>query len=359
MTNELVERLRNPNTTATNLNAIAAAKYLVWSDQFAPDFELMREALRRPCARIDGDYSNPIEMPILNFVAVRIVAQTLAQRARCHLLLHQPEEALEELTLIHEIRSMLQAEPARKPMTLVAAMINAALAGLYVETMAGGLQSYTWQTSQLTAIETQLAEINLPPLVVESYQVERAAMCEIIETIILGKMRDVHRPNFMRGWLYQNLVVITKQHQDAIDCINLANDLILPQKAEGVQRDVEAMEKHLGPYNMLAVMVIPNITKALQTVAHNQTCVNEAQIACALERYHLMHGQYPETLDLLMPQFVSKIPHDIIGGQSLHYRRTDDGKFLLYSVGWNEKDDGGVPGILSDTKKDDWVWQYP
>ncbi len=65
------------------------------------------------------------------------------------------------------------------------------------------------------------------------------------------------------------------------------------------------------------------------------------QIACALERYHLAHGEYPETLDALMPQFMEKMPHDIIGGQPLHYRRTDDGKFLLYSVGWNETDDGG------------------
>ena len=87
--------------------------------------------------------------------------------------------------------------------------------------------------------------------------------------------------------------------------------------------------------------MIPNFTKAWQTTAHNQTLVNEAQIACALERYRLAHGEYPETLDALVPQFIEKLPHDIIGGQPLHYRRTADGKFLLYSVGWNETDDGG------------------
>jgi hypothetical protein len=49
----------------------------------------------------------------------------------------------------------------------------------------------------------------------------------------------------------------------------------------------------------------------------------------------------PETLDALAPQFIEKIPHDIIGGQPLHYRRTNDAEFLLYSIGWNETDDGG------------------
>ena len=41
---------------------------------------------------------------------------------------------------------------------------------------------------------------------------------------------------------------------------------------------------------------------------------NEAQIVCALERYRLAHGEYPGTLDALSPQFIEKIPHDIIGG---------------------------------------------
>jgi hypothetical protein len=45
-------------------------------------------------------------------------------------------------------------------------------------------------------------------------------------------------------------------------------------------------------------------------------------------------------LDALVPQFIEKLPHDIIGGQPLHYRLMDDEKFLPYSVGWNEKDDG-------------------
>jgi hypothetical protein len=42
------------------------------------------------------------------------------------------------------------------------------------------------------------------------------------------------------------------------------------------------------------------------------------------------------------------------------YRRTDNGSFVLWSVGWNEKDDGGVPGkTLFDEKQGDWVWTYP
>jgi len=101
----------------------------------------------------------------------------------------------------------------------------------------------------------------------------------------------------------------------------------------------------------------------VEKIAAIQSSIDLARIACALERYRLAHGQYPETLDALAPQFIGKLPHDIINGQPLHYRRTDDGKFLLYSVGWNETDDGGQVAFKKDGSEDrekgDWVWQYP
>jgi hypothetical protein len=107
-------------------------------------------------------------------------------------------------------------------------------------------------------------------------------------------------------------------------------------------------------------MVVPNFIKAWQTTARTQTFVNEAQIVCALERYRLAHGEYPEAL---APQFIEKLPHDIIGGKPLHYRRTNSGRFLLYSVGWNETDDGGhialTKGGSEDREHGDWVWHYP
>jgi hypothetical protein len=125
------------------------------------------------------------------------------------------------------------------------------------------------------------------------------------------------------------------------------------------ESELAAIENHFGPYTYFIAFGVPNYSKAMQTTAFFQTLVKEAQIACALERYHFAQGKYPEMLDILVPQFIEKIPHDIIGGKSLYYHRTNDGKYLLYSIGWNEKDDGGLPGTLSDVKNGDWVWQCP
>jgi hypothetical protein len=49
----------------------------------------------------------------------------------------------------------------------------------------------------------------------------------------------------------------------------------------------------------------------------------------------------------------------------MRYRRTDDGRFQLYSFGWNGTDDGGKvvrnkDGKTPDFTQGDWVWpQYP
>ena len=117
--------------------------------------------------------------------------------------------------------------------------------------------------------------------------------------------------------------------------------------------------------------------KFIKEIAISQSSVDMARTAVALERYRLAHGGYPDSLDALAPQFMEKVPHDVIGGGPLHYRRTSDpssqssdaagGQFVLYSVGWNEKDDGGVVALDGPFGKSgnvnfnqgDWVWRYP
>ncbi|MGH7942878.1 MAG: hypothetical protein ACREFR_17610, partial [Limisphaerales bacterium] len=94
-----------------------------------------------------------------------------------------------------------------------------------------------------------------------------------------------------------------------------------------------------------------------------QNAANMARVAIGLERYRLAHGAFPDSLASLAPQFLVKLPHDITNGRPLHYRRTSDQQFILYSIGWNHSDDGGTVALARsgqvDIGKGDWVWQYP
>jgi hypothetical protein len=365
-TNVLAMMATNTDKSATITNPAAAENFLAWSDQFQPDFDLMREALKRPYARMDGDYTRPYEIPIIDFVNVRTVAQTLAQRAKCELLLGRPAEALNELTLLNDSRRLMERAPTGQPTTLVDAMINVAVTGLYAETIGKGLQSHAWQAPQWEALQQQLEQVNLLPLVVRSFDSEPAGTTHTLETVSTTKLSGWFTPGskmiwalIPRGWVYQNMATSARLvHQQTEGC-DPVNGLIQPQKFGDLSRELDAIAM---PYKFIAAAAIPNFSKAWQTTAYNQTQVNEAQIACALERYRLARGEYPETLDALAPQFIENLPHDLIGGQPLHYQRTGDGTFLLYSVGWNETDEGGVVAKdhsgNEDKTRGDWVWHY-
>jgi len=76
-----------------------------------------------------------------------------------------------------------------------------------------------------------------------------------------------------------------------------------------------------------------------------------ARIGVALELHRRRHGRYPETLDVLAPSILEHVRPDPFTGKSLVYSVDDDGKGgMLYSVGINGEDDGGVRG------KDDISW---
>jgi tetratricopeptide (TPR) repeat protein len=359
----------------------SAAEYLAWGDrQFGKDLDEVREALKRPYAMIPGDYSTPYAMPIPNFVMLRSMAQTLSQRTQCYLLLNQPAEAFRELALMHDVCKILERPPTGKPETLVEAMINVAITGLYVATVQEGFRLHGWQEPQIKAIQPQLAGVNLPPLVAAAFASEQAGTSRLLEKVKLSKVLNlaiIISPQKKQtlwdeirllpqraldlapqGWIYQNMAVFARQIEKERENILDANQNVTPKLTEQATKEIgSALENNRSPFYLLAKVGIPNVNKAMQSCAYNQTLANQAQIACALERFRLANGEYPETLDALAPQFIETIPHDIIGGEPLHYRRTADGKFLLYSVGWNETDDDGTPGTLADVENGDWVWK--
>jgi hypothetical protein len=297
--------------------------------------------------------------------------------------LGQPANALQELALIHELRRVLSA----KPVTLLAGMINVAITGLYVDTLTDGLRLQAWREPELVALQQQLEGIDLLLPVQAGFRYERTAICQRVQVIKPGKFVEYFEmsspdkpspswwrkntdPAFLllkfapRGWVLQNVAAIARAEQRMVEIINPNQRIVEPAKAAEAMREIERLSDHPGPYTVLASRGVPNFVRAASTLAQYQTKADQALIACGLERYHHTHGDYPETLDALVPQFITKLPTDVINGQPLKYRRTDDGSFILYSVGWNEKDDGGTVAMSKDGNfvnrdEGDWVWRYP
>jgi hypothetical protein len=162
------------------------------------------------------------------------------------------------------------------------------------------------------------------------------------------------------GWFYQNQYRCARMMEDY--CVPLADARQGTFSPDLARRGEAALAAETtSPFNLYERLVLPSLAKAATRFAYGQASVDLARTAMALERCRLARGAFPESLDALAPQFIAKIPRDVIGGQPLKYRRTPEGAFVLYSVGWNEKDDGGVAGFDKDGAVDmqsgDWIWR--
>lgn len=69
--------------------------------------------------------------------------------------------------------------------------------------------------------------------------------------------------------------------------------------------------------------------------------MNTLKIVCALQIYKERTGRYPETLEQLVPDIQKELPPDPFTGKDYKYRQ-EDGGFVVYSAGPNQKDDDGI-----------------
>ena len=165
------------------------------------------------------------------------------------------------------------------------------------------------------------------------------------------------------GWFDQNKLSLCRMHEKYLLPLVGDQDRRVVSPA-AIQKANSALgRQRMRPYDLFSRMLLPALGRFAEKCARAQSSVDLARVACALERYRLANGQFPDTLDALVPKFIAKLPHDVINGQPLKYRRTDDGQFVLYSVGSNETDDGGTVELTKngnlDQNKGDWVWRYP
>jgi hypothetical protein len=363
---------RSPAAAAPSLTRAAAATAVLRGlEKYNPVVEELRAASQRPYARFniryDTDIATAILLPHLAFL--RCATVLFQVRASAELALDRTDPAWADTKMALFLADTLNEEPF-----LISKMVQVALVQIALRPIWEGLAEHKWSDAQLPEIEQRLGEINL--LADAAMRGERAMSILTVDQLRNQDRLDPEDSSkrlpglaslFLGGFFYQNELFITRMYQEFfVPLADAANQRMFPSRALANEAALKkAMAGGFPPYNVFAQNLLPAITEAGTKFAFGQTRVNEAIVACALERYRLAQGQLPESLEALSPRFLQKMPHDVITGVPLIYRRTPDGRFILYSVGWNEKDDGGTVLLTqakqpsSDLTQGDWVWQYP
>ncbi len=325
------------------------------TDAFKPEFEQIREALRRPGYYLDSISEIAWKSPIMNFVAVRTLAQMGDARARSYLLLNRPAEAWQELILANDFRRCLESNS----WNLVTAMVDVAIAGVFVSSVEDGYAMRGWTGDQYAAIQRELEKVQLIPILGNGLAGERAAGVQLfnLRPEQINEMLDWEATFYSlmpHGWLVQNMRFVAEQLQGPIECLDVRGATVSPHRFMTNSTAMERRISRLTPYNFIAARGIPNFTRAVVTMAKKQTRANLAACAFALERYRVKHGQYSERLEALVPEFKAEVPRDVVNGEPLKYRREAPDRFTLYSIGWDLKDDQGKTSERDE--QGDWVW---
>ena len=339
----------------------------------------LHQASRLPYSRFPLDYDTepPAAILLPHLAAVKRCSQVLQLRAIAELQNGQSDRALADVKLMLSLADSIRTEPF-----LISHLVRIAIVNITLQPIYEGLAEHKWSDAQLAELEQKLGELD----VLSGYEVGmrgEMVLCQIGNIEYLRRLPE-QLPNLVgeggsetrrmaqicrlipSGWFYQNELRCARLMLEFyLPTVNPNQRIVSPSAVRKADAAAEADARHHNPYNVLERMLVPALGAASRKFAWDQESVDLARVACALERYRLAHGAFPESLDLLAPQFIPKLPHDIINGQPLHYHLSSDGQFVLYSVGWNETDDGGTVAYYKDSSgrvdisKGDWVWRFP
>jgi hypothetical protein len=155
---------------------------------------------------------------------------------------------------MHDLCRILESRPTRKPKTLVAAMINVAVHGLYASTINEGFRLNEWRDQDLVALQQQLSEVDLLSEVPSALNCEVASINRTLETTPPSELATLfyaagstRKPplysrlfwaSIPRGWIDQNLVLHARHMIATSECIDTASQSVFPERATATLKKI-------------------------------------------------------------------------------------------------------------------------
>ncbi|MBL9125976.1 MAG: hypothetical protein JNG90_20200 [Planctomycetaceae bacterium] len=315
--------------------------------------QLVLTAAARPGCYFDRDYSRPrYDMRLPEIQDLRQSAFLLAVDARNRSTRGDTAGALENIQALYRMADHAATDP----------LIVCVLVGIAIDRLATDVLQHVLQENPPTS--DQLQGVVISPGVSHAERLDRAMRME--EAASLGVFSDFDQ----RG-----AAILINEHADEIAVLGksaLYRVFILPgdlagyrrfQRAVGgtsVARSYRELQIHrqearkmidrerAGPVTML---LTPALEPAMAAVAKGESARRLAVVGLAMYRYRADHGQFPDALPALSPDYLPIIPRDPFDGQPLRLRIVD-GVHTVYSVGVDEVDNGGAPPSDHELKGD-------
>jgi hypothetical protein len=348
------------------------------SAQFAELYPVVAElrgaSVARPLCRFENYRLEPSEQNQLGLITEQIqVSKFLTWDALLALDARDTDRALDDIKLNNKIVRALMDQPV-----LVSGLVAIGMTAIDFGAVYQGLATHAWSDAQMGELEVNLGRLDFTSdyhglMHGEAIEFLIPSLDQVKEqgSVLWHKKDGIERKSYFPTVWPSGWIDLWKVR--SVDLELTASEWADPEsrrfRPEAIAKYQAETDKKLNswtvylPWNWLFRLGANDyVFNTPHKFAEMQVWVDEARIACALERYRLAHNSYPPTLDALVPACIDELPHDVMNGEPYHYRLRTDGTFLLYSVGWNQRNDGGVEVMednVRDYNKGDWVWPTP
>ncbi len=343
--------------------APAADIYAAISKMHGPLIDAIHASSDRPHAVLvpSGSSTSDPDIPLITESSPQ--SQTLLALAK-GLNLHavsglrsgHPDEAAASLNSMYRLAEASTADGKQ----LIAHLVAIAIRTIATDTVWEGIKEDVWDRDQLLKLQKRIESAQPRGDLTDSMRIELIIMIDILDRISEGRAGGEllvggaasKFPRFILApWFDHNRAALLTNYDDGY-IKPLKRDLPYPKVGE-ISRE---MNERIGanptwnPRSLVASIAMPALVSAVKRTAEHETDLNQAAIACALERYYINHESYPNSLQILVPDFIEELPRDPMDHQPMRYKRIDGGRYQLHSVGWDGDDNGGKEG--------DITWNY-
>jgi hypothetical protein len=377
-----------------------------------PAIELLHQVLERPRLDFNLDYKKGAGLLLPHLSPLKRSSQKLEAAVVCDLHNGDPGAAA---TNILTMLGLVQRNAAEG--LLISHLVRIAMAAIAIAPTWELLQATNVTDAQLAAVQKGWEQMDFLSDAENTFVVERAWMMEDIEKsrathegfeATFGPVTSMSSPgsSASSGWSWPlDLEAMTEKPRNLVaeamwrsswsyseELRTLQSDQIIVEALRTMQTnqsqfykaDYDAMTTRMSSLGItnagmafFRALKIPDLSdyfggslsSAVEKALRMETACRVVATAVALKRFQLKHGNLPETLDELVPEFFRSVPIDPNAGKPLRYHPNADGTFLLYSVGEDGVDDGGDPGLTAgvmsnslywqNTHARDWVWPQP
>jgi len=345
----------------------APGDVLAGLERFSPMIDEWSQWRTRPRARfpVDDQWEGGVGH---HGTLLQEAAKLFALRMRAHLALGDPAAAYEDF------RNGLQAYLALKDApTMISGLTRLSILSFLIAAVGDGLAEHRWAEPELRKVEADLGTIRIGDDYRLAFASERGFTNARLDAFANASpwsrkemFSKITGPN-PASWIIL-LIPRCCIRDNQLRMNRNTDELLARVSPDGSAFDPDAPnpsgpEHVTGPLETVDLYLFrvtaPALTSVVDRYFRTATKLRQALLACAIERFRLAKGAFPETLAELVPAFISQAPLDIYSGKPMLYRRKGSESFLLYSVGPNRIDDhGSVDPHKPEMRQLDEVWFF-